>query len=225
MKKISLLVLLSLIAACKMNQNDLSQNPTKGIGEINTDSEREFTSDEMKIIKDTCNKLASKREYFNTLDDMKVRFNFSLETSNCGLTTKNNVSLATVLSNTSSTDLEYYIADRTDYLRYVITDQSAGFKYLCDNKDEKKVKNTSNDGSTYYGYRVFINQGYNHIDMTKSVKDAKGAIVLKSADAIDFVTSTYQGPQKLLGIEKEHIRNIVCDNNRYYYIKQTWLNN
>ena len=225
MNKILFLALILLTAACKMTPNDQTETVNKGIGGINPESDREFTADEMKIIKDTCTKLAAKREYFNTLDDMKVRFNFSLEVSNCGLTVRKNSSLISVLSNTSSTDLEYYIPNRTDYLRNVITDQTAGYKYLCDNKDEKNVKNTSSDGSTFYAYKVYINQGYNHIELTRSVKDSAGTVTVKSAEAVDFITSTYQAPQKYLGMEKERIRNVMCADNRYYYTKQDWVNN
>jgi len=212
---------IGFLTACKMDAGNENSTPTKGVGEINSKEQRVFSSSEMKIIKSLCTNLKAKREYFTSLDDMTVRFKFKIDNLNCNKVSTSVAELNTRLSNTNSTYLEYY-SDRTDYLKDVITDQTPGYQYLCDNAEAKNLNNYYSDSSYTYNFNVLINQGFQRVEIVKSKMD-NGKSVTISSEGIDFITETFQAPRNYFGMEKNRTKYTVCSNGNIKSLNQMWL--
>lgn len=222
MKKTFLIIcVIGIFSACKMNAGNESSTTTKGVGQINSQDERVFTSSEMKIIKSLCTNLKTKREYFTSLDDLTVRFKFKLDNVSCNKVSTSVAELNTRLSNTNSTYLEYY-SDRTDYLKDVITDQTPGYQYLCDNVDAKNLNNYYSDSAYTYNFNILINQGYHRVEIVKSKMD-NGKSVTVTSEGIDFITETFQAPKNYFGMEKNRIKYSICSNGSIKSVSQSWL--
>jgi hypothetical protein len=220
-KFIQLAFLVVLISACKMGQ-EVKEQETKDVGGIKVQEGRVFSTTEMKIIKDVCGHLKAKREYFESIDDRSLRFNFSFSNLYCSGFKVVDVLFYALISNVNSTDLEYY-STKADILRNVITDQTTGVKYLCDNVEAKNLNNFYTEGTIQYSFNVLINQGYNRFEIIKSTIAKNGDKTPKVSEAIDFISNKNQGPTKYFGVEKDRTKNSVCPDGNISTTRQFFI--
>ena len=171
-KKFIIISIFILSVGCKVSQLNTNSVNDKGIGEIQTDSDRAFSKSEMDIIKNVCRNLTSKRVYFDAIADSKMSFDFKLESKDCNGKVTNENKLETYLTKNLNGEFNF-IANRNDYIPNVITDLSAGYKYLCDNMNAFNLNNYFIDNNVKYAFRVYINQGFDRIEFFKITKTNK----------------------------------------------------
>lgn len=222
MKNLLLIGLISTsVLSCKIAQDVKDSQTSKGVGSINIGDDRKFTAGEIGIAKNICSLLKKKREYFQSLQDMKTVFKFHITNVSCSGSKTADDDFEAGVSNLS-TELEYS-SDRSDYFRTVVTDQSSGVKFLCDNVNNKEVKNNYVDGKVYYLFGVLLHDGYPRLEIVKSSIGDKGEITPKVSEAIEIINSIYQGPQQYFGVEKLHEKNVLCSNKAISTSEQTWI--
>lgn len=215
--------ILILGIGCKISQitpNDA--NKKDGIGDLQKEEDRAFTNSEMRIIREICNNMTSKRVYFDAMADSKVNFYFKLENKDCSEKTTIVDKFETTLTKNSSGDF-IFSASRSDYLPNVTTDLSPGYRYLCSNMNATNINNYFIESNVKYSYKISIYQGYDRIELFKITNSSNGPVV-KYGERIDFLTLTSQGPNSLLGHEYERTRSLPCENGKASTTKQTWLN-
>lgn len=223
MKNLLLIGLISTsVLSCKLTQDVKDSQGSKGVGTITIGSDRKLTPGEVGTAKTICSLLKKKREYFQTLQDMKTVFKFHIKNVSCSGAVTADEDFDAGVSNLSS-ELEY-VADRVDYFRTVVTDQTTGIKNFCDSLTNPEVKNSYTEGRVNYLFAVGIQDGYYRLEMVKSSIDDKGVLTPKVSEGIELISSVFQGPQQYYGVEKLHEKNVLCSNGKSIATsEQTWL--
>jgi hypothetical protein len=221
--KLFLSLILVILNASSCYKGEEITTLTTGIGNFQINPDQAFTSSQIRIIKNICNNLKDKREVFNGYKDLEKHFKFHVEILACnGITIFKN-DIDTVLSNTNSTDLEYFADFRNDYLKNVITDQTPGIKLLCDNVDAPNLKNVFYDSHISYSFDVLIKSGFNRLIMIKSLQDNSGKFIPKVGDGIDFFTYARPGETTILGMENERMHSQFCTDGKLIITTQALI--
>lgn len=222
----SLLIAIFLSAsACKINENVVSEKDKEviGIGGIQVPPPRNFSASELEIGRRICSNLKSKREFFETLTHEKEQFRFRAELRNCDNNVYNSSLFIAAISNANSTDLEYS-ANRSNYFKDVVTDQSKILKNICDTVVQSDVvSNNILDGSYKYVINLMIAEGFDTYQITKAKKNPNGQYDSISSESVSIISNKNQASAKFIGVEKERIRHTMCDTKRFQSIKQTWV--
>lgn len=211
--------------SCKLSQNiPVKPAVVTGIGGITAPPERLYTNSELEIGRRICSNLKKKREFFESLNsDKPLEFRFRAELRNCDNAVYNTDLFVAYISNASSIGPEY-IANRDNYFRDVITDQSGALKVVCDSFIQSdKVSNTINNNNFKYFVNFMIADGFDRYEITKSQKNSSGDYEALSSEATSVIDSRSQINQKYLGVEKERIRYTACSNKNFQTQKQTWV--
>jgi hypothetical protein len=226
-KKISTLVVLILVSSCQFKQLTDTDTLANGIDGLTVPGPRNFTNGELIIARRICSNLIKKREFFSTFYNMTEKFRFSLETKSCAANTITNNGTFEVSIGTSNATYPEYIATIDNSFRDVITDQSGNMKPICDVVNNTTISNTAYLGSYQYSYKIFINNGYDRIEISKLVKNTDGGMKIAGIEALDFISIDSQVPSKykgkFLGLEKERVRKINCDGTNFSSTKQKWI--
>jgi len=213
-----------LCFSCQFNQSPNNEDKTiKGIDPVKVQEPRFFTSSEIQIIQRICTELNSKKELFNSLPDSIYSFKFHLNKTECSKAVSANVDFTAFISNANGENLEY-VSNRNDTFRDVLTDDNAPAKYLCDQISANNIANTYTSSKTTYSYNVLVDDGYDRLEMVKSMKDENGISSIKTMEYIRFITNTSQASLKYMGVEKLRTRLTNCGNNYYSVQEQSFLN-
>lgn len=214
------------IIGCKLNQNIANDKPAaiSGVGGITVSDEREYTNSELEIARRICSNLKKKREFFETLtSDKPLQFRFRAELRNCDDNIYNTDLFVTTVSNANSTEPEY-IANRENYFKDVVTDQSGIIKKMCDAfLQSDKVSNAMESNNFKYSINFIIADGFDRVDITKAQKNAKGGYDTLSSESVSVISNKSQIDKKFLGVEKERVRYTVCGNKKFQTLKQNWI--
>jgi hypothetical protein len=219
-------VLVIFLGACKLENKEKAKSDLISVGEISIQDGRAFSNYEMGIIKALCNNLENKRKFLSANEDLSIKFGFNLSTTNCSLVDYEARDLQIKVSKVNDTEFKYLANFKSGFIEDVITDKSDVFKYLCDNKDAKKLNNYYYDSKNeMYSFNVLINQGFHRVEYIKSVLDNGGVRVPKVAEGIDFLSETYQTSKiEFFGVEKERTRYKQCTTGANVSThSQTWL--
>lgn len=222
----SLLIAISLSSsACKINENIIAEKDKEvpGIGGILVPPPRNFSVSELEIGRRICANLKAKREFFETLTHEKEQFRFRAELRNCDNNIYNSSLFIASISNANSTDLEYS-ANRTNYFKDVVTDQSKILKNICDTVVQSDVvSNNILNGSYKYIINLMIADGFDTYQITKAKKAPNGQYETMSSESVSIISNKNQASAKFIGVEKERIRHTMCDSKRFQSTKQTWV--
>jgi hypothetical protein len=228
LKKILILGVLILISSCQFKQLTDEDKLKNGIDGLTVPGPRNFNNGELIIARRICNNLIKKREFFSTLYNMTEKFHFSLETKSCTANTVTNNGAFEATIGTSNATYPEYIASIDNSFRDVITDQSGNMKPICDIVNNNSISNTAYMGSYQFSYKILINNGYDHIEISKLVKNTDGSLKIAGIETLDFISLDSQIPSmykgKFFGVEKERIRKINnCGGTNFSSVKQTWI--
>ncbi len=215
------LILVSLFG-CKANQESFSKDVT-GLGAITQVTERNFTSEELDIGRRICKNLKSKREFFETLTNEKEKFMLMVQYRNCEDTLYSNATFDASISNANPSGLEY-IAVRDNFLKDIITDQSAVMKVLCDEMlVTNNVSNTFSTTNFKYVINFLIAGSYDRFEVIKAKKISNARYETISAEGVSIIGRTSQAASKFFGVEKDRIRYVACDSSHFSTVHQSWL--
>ncbi len=219
-----MILLSALILSCKFNQNKGTlNNEVKGVGEIISTSERNFTLSELDMGRRICNNLKNKRDFFEKLTNEKEQFRLGVELSNCENSPYHYTQFIASISNANSTNPEY-IANNENYFKDIITDQSGIIKPLCESLNQGGVvANTNILGNFKYLFNILIIDGYDTFQITKLQKNKDGVFNPMSLESISFISNVSQAKEKFFGVEKNRVRYTMCDGKNYHTQKQVWL--
>ena len=217
--KIALFILVStvLLSGCGKTVTVVEEvnSESNGIGGIELPIQRNFTSSELTIAKRICSALKHKREFFETLEDKKEVFQFRGVNKYCASPTSITISLFNaIISNADSPDFEY-IADKNQikYFKDVITDQNSAMRLLCSNvANSDTVSNTFLDGDSLLAVDFSINQGYDHFNALRKLKDQSNNYKLIHAESISIITHKSQAEEKFHGVEIARVKHTACPN-------------
>lgn len=80
-------------------------------------------------------------------------------------------------------------ANRANYFKDVVTDQTGAMRMLCDNLAKSDtVSNTMLSGGSHLTVSLLISEGYDRFDIAKKSKDSAGNYNLVSTESVSVIT-------------------------------------
>ncbi|MBC7538866.1 MAG: hypothetical protein H7281_08595 [Bacteriovorax sp.] len=219
------IILISLFfsVSCKLSQKIENINTGSQIGNMTFSKERPFIQSELVIGRRICAALKKKREFIQGRYDRQDKFKFQGSIVNCqGITTLDS-SFEAFIIGSSLQYLDSAVSPRENYFNDIITDQSIAMNDICLSLAvSDNVSNSFKTSSLRYTVNFLIAENYDRYEVLKELSDSKGAFSIAGAEGISVITQTTQAEFKFFGVEKERVRNTICDGKKIQVMKQSW---